>query len=108
MVYTKKTNSAAFGEILAGLGAGADRPAAGRASVQRRENAPWHGCILDTIRADARVGRADGATRGGGGGAETDWRRRTVALEAGGFDSQLAERDARSVASGVRALSWRG
>jgi hypothetical protein len=32
MAYTRKTNSAAFGEILAGLGAGADRPAAGRDS----------------------------------------------------------------------------
>ncbi|MGO9674442.1 MAG: hypothetical protein ACLPSF_09805, partial [Methylocella sp.] len=30
MVNTKKTNSAAFGEILAGLGADGDHPAAGR------------------------------------------------------------------------------
>lgn len=40
MVYTKKTNSAAFGEILAGLGAGADRPAAGRASPSSDAKTP--------------------------------------------------------------------
>jgi hypothetical protein len=40
MVQTKKTNPPAFGEILAGLGGGPERPAAGRAATASRGPAP--------------------------------------------------------------------
>ena len=89
MAHPKKTNPEAFGEILAGLDAGADCQFSGRQSSDgqaggrslatrriftgRRANIFRLGHLVDPDRTDARLGGANGATRGrGAGGAEAN------------------------------------